>query len=237
MNTMNMPMSYGGVQGAGFNRIIRRPLTEVERQLGVGYYKTVQRALRGVAVVSMVFFFMNTFLLTGFSDPVLQDTLSTVFSVFALVFGGVAIVMSINSLIVRKKITDAMNDGTGIEVTGPAYRASTMQKVQSWNIGPVSLIASREAMGILQEGAQTTVLCIPRLKVALTINNYGLKNGARVMFPPNLEAMAIPVGLVAMPTAVQPTWTGNPSNNPPIQHPQPLLLPSNEEEPPPPPDW
>jgi hypothetical protein len=45
---------------------------------------------------------------------------------------------------------------------------------------------------MMQEGAQTTVLCVPRMNTALSINNVGLKYGAHIICPPNLEALATP---------------------------------------------
>jgi hypothetical protein len=46
-------------------------------------------------------------------------------------------------------------------------------------------------LNMIQEGAQTTVLCIPRMRIALSINNVELMNGARIICPPSLESLAV----------------------------------------------
>jgi hypothetical protein len=143
------------------------------------------------------------------------------------VFGLVGIGMAVNTIVVRKKVSDAMMEGTAVEVVGPAYRTGTAGKVPSWTVGPVSMMATREVLGLLREGAPTSILCIPRLKAAIAINNVGLKNGAKVMLPPNLESMAMPMGGQApvMPYAAY---------GPLVAQPQPSTAPNDDYLPPPP---
>ncbi len=198
MSSMAYPQPYPMQPPVpGYNQITRRMMTDVERQFPVGVYKGVQKAARGLAVLCLVLFFLSTFVVpVMFTDPVSLDTISILMTVFLGVFGLVSIGMAINTVVVRKKVSDAMAEGTVVEVVGPAYRSTGAKNVQAWTIGPVSMMASREAIGLMREGAPTSVLCVPRLKSAIAVNGVGLKNGARVMLPPNLEMMATPAGVL-----------------------------------------
>ena len=233
---MNAPQMYYPGQATAFNRIVKRPLTDAERQFAVGSYKMLQNGLRAIAIVSLVFFVMYTYVI---ADLVADETLSMMFSIFMIVIGFMALGMSVNALVMRKKISDAMREGMAVEVQGPAYRSRAMKNVPSWTVGPVSFMSTREIESLIQEGAQVSVLCIPRLKLALSINNYGLKHGVRAIFPPNLEAMAVPTDQVAMPSAGQPYQTTYPEYRPPAPQGQPpqAAYPDEELPPPPPPDF
>jgi hypothetical protein len=233
---MMAPQPYYQGQGTAFNRIVKRPLTDAERQFAVGSYKMLQNGLRAIAIVSLVFFVLYTFVISGL---VIDETFSLVFSMIMIAIGAVALGMSLNTLVMRKKISDAMRDGMAIEVQGPAYKSRAMKNVPSWTVGPISLMATREMESLIQEGAQVSVLCIPRLKLALAINNYGLKRGVRAIFPPNLEAMAVPADQVAVPSAGRPTQTAYPQYGSSIPQGQPTRTPYPEEDlpPPPPPDF
>lgn len=196
MSSMTFQQPYPTWQAQGFNQITRRMMTDAERQLPVGVYRGVQRAARGISIVCLVLFILNAYVLSAvITDQITLDTLSIMFSVFMGVLGLAGVGMAINTLAVRKRVSDAMMEGTAVEVIGPAYRTSAAKNLQAWTIGPVSMMATRETLGLLSEGAPTSVLCVPKLKAAIAINNYGLKHGARIMFPPNLEAMAVPAGI------------------------------------------
>jgi hypothetical protein len=230
------PQPYLQGQGTAFNRIVKRPLTDAERQFAVGSYKMLQNGLRGIAIVSLVFFAVYTFVI---SDLIIDETFSLVFSMIMIAIGLVALGMSLNTLLMRKKISDAMREGVAIEVQGPAYKSRAMKNVPSWTVGPVSFMSTREIESLIQEGAQVSVLYIPRLKLALSINNYGLKHGVRAIFPPNLEAMAVPADQVPMPSPGQPYQTAYPEYGPSMpQGLQPqTAYPQEDLPPPPPPDF
>jgi hypothetical protein len=229
-------------QVQGFNQITKRMMTDAERQLPVGVYRGVQRAARGISVVCLVLFIMNAYVLSAIiTDQITLDTLSIMMSVFMGVFGLVGIGMAVNTLAVRKRVSDAMMEGTAVEVIGPAYKTSAARNVQAWTIGPISMMATREALGLLREGSSTSVLCVPKLKAAVAINNYALRQGARIMFPPNLEAMAIPAGMGPMaPSGQTPVPASSSREDPEPQALVPQAQVSqtspSEEPPPPPPD-
>lgn len=233
---MNAPQLFYPGQATAFNKIIKRPMTDSERMFAVVSYKMLQNGLRAIAVVSLVLYIMYTFVLV---DTFTDETMSMVFSILMLVFGLMALGMSANTLVMRKKTSDAMREGMAIEVQGPAYRSRAMKNVQSWTIGPISLMATRETDALIQEGAQVSVLCIPKLKAALAINNVGLRRGTRAMFPPNLEAMAVMAEGVAMPPAGQPYQNPYPGYGAPMPQAQPAQTAYSQEElpPPPPPDF
>ena len=211
------PYPYQPNQGVAAIEIVRRMMTDGERQLGVGYYKRLQNSLRGLSVFCLVLFILNSYVLAGVVDAVTYDTLSIVLTMFMIAFGLVAIGMSVNLLVTRKRVVEAMNDGTAVEVTGPAYMSRGAGKgVPSWTVGPVSLVATREVMNMFVEGAPTKLLCLPRLKVAVAINNVGLKQGVRIMVPPNLESMAVQAFTPAPSPMVQPYQSLSVIYQPPV---------------------
>jgi hypothetical protein len=225
---MAYPQPYPSGQGQAFNQVIRRPLTDAERQLPAGVFRTFQRGLRGISVVCLILFVFNMLVLPAvITDPITYDSVSMTLYVFMFVLGAVSIGMSVNAIVIRKRVEQAMRDGTAVEVLGPAYRSGGVGKAQAWTVGPVSMIPTREVMGILREGMMTSVLCVPSMKAAIAVNNCGLKFGARIMFPQNLEAMAVPMG-------VQAPFGGQAS--PPYQGFAPQRGYSEELPPPPPPD-
>jgi hypothetical protein len=181
------------------NRIIKRQISAMERQFAVDAYKMFQKSLIGLAVFAIVLFVLNTFILPASGAP---EPVSIVFQIIAIVLGLVAVGMSINLLVTRKKVIEVLREGMAIEVQGPAYRNRTARNVESWTVGPISMMSNRGFSGMIIEGAPTSVLCIPKLKVAISINNIGLKQGARLTFPPNLEMMAMPAGQIPQP--IQP---------------------------------
>ncbi len=200
MTSMMYSQPYQTNQGPAVNQIIKRPMTPMERELPINYYKGIQKAARGLGVVCLVLFVFSSFVLPSIlTDPDMLDSISMTMTIFSLVFGAVALGMAINTFIVRKKVQDAMNDGTAIEVTGPAYMSSGGQKVSMWTVGPISLMPMRGSDVMLSQGMPTSVLCLPRLKAAIAINSQALRQGVRISFPPNLEAMAVPTGFNAVP--------------------------------------
>jgi hypothetical protein len=237
MTSMGYPQPYPMGQAPGYNQITRRMLTDAERDFPIGVYRGAQKTARGVGIACLVLFILNTFVLSAVvTDQITLDTLTIMMSVFMGVFGLVGIGMAVNTLIVRKKVSDAMMNGTAVEVVGPAYRTNAGGKVQTWTVGPVSMMATREVLGLLREGAPTSILCVPSLKAAIAINYVGLKNGAKVMLPPNLESMAVPMGQAAMPMGGQVPVMPYAAYGPPVAQPQPSQTTPGEDYLPPPPD-
>jgi len=232
---MAYPQPYPQVQQV--SQVIRRQMTAEEMQLPGRFYKGLQNGLRGLSLFCLILFVFSTYVLPVMMfDPVTYDSLSIVLMVFMVVFGLVAIGMSANTIAVRKRTAQAMMEGTAVEVIGPAYRAGAMRKGQGWTVGPISVMPTRGLEGLLVEGAPTSVLCVPRLKAAIAINNIGLKNGARIICPPNLESMAVPVGLPPIPAYGQ--TQGPPSSGYAAPAPQAQAAQTGypDEVPPPPPD-
>jgi hypothetical protein len=235
MSSIGYPQQYPGIPGQAFNtQILRRPLTDAERELPGRFYKTVQRSLRGISLFCLIMFVLSSYVLpVMITDAITYDTVSTVLFVFMIVFGLMAIGFSVNAIIVRKRIEQTMREGMAVEVLAPAYRASAGPKGAMWAVGPITMVPSRSLQGLIVEGQPTSVLCIPRLKAAIAINNYGLRMGARIMCPPNLESMATPVGPMPasgpIPSTAYPAYSEST-----MQAPQTGL---DDELPPPPPDW
>ena len=171
------------------NQIIKRPLTNSDLELVSKFYRSFQNRLRGLAIVSLTFSIINTFVL---SDIIMDWSVSVLLYLVMFIIGVLTIAVSLKMLQVRSKISNTLKEGTAIEVQGPAYKNRTARNIAAWTIGPISIMSTPETLNIIQEGAQAKVLCIPRMKIALSINNVGLKYGAHMMCPPNLEAIAIP---------------------------------------------
>ncbi len=212
-------------------------MTFEERQLPGNFYKGLQNSLRGLSLFCLILFVFSSYVLPAVvTDAVTFDTLSIVLMVFMAVFGLVAIGMAVNSIVIRKKISRAIADGTAVEVVAPAYRAGPMRKGQGWTVGPISVIAAKETDAMFVEGMPARVLCVPSMKAALSINNVGLRHGARITCPPNLDSMAVPVGMPTLPS-IQPTGDQYPPSSASIvQQPAPSENADDLPPPPPPPD-
>lgn len=220
-------------QGQQLSQVIRRQMTAEEMQLPGRFYKGLQNGLRGLSLFCLILFVFSTYVLPGMvSDPVTYDTLSIVLMVFMAVFGLVAIGMSANAIVIRMRLGQVLAEGTAVEVSGPAYRTGAMRKGQGWTVGPISVLPTRGLDGLLSDGMPTKILCVPRMKAALAINNVGLSRGARIMCPPNLDAMAVPV---SMPVPGTPLGAQYPEYGISVAQAQPLQADYPEELPPPPP--
>ncbi len=237
MNSMGYPQQYPGAQPPAYNmQIIRRPLTDAERQLPGNFYKTLQNSLRGLALFCLILFVFSTFVLPSMiTDAIMLDSISMTLSVFMAVFGLVAIGMSVNAIVIRNRLSQAMIEGTAVEVNAPAYK-SMGGKMQTWTVGPVSIMPTRGLEGLMMEGQPATVLCLPKMKAAIAINNCGLRRGARITCPPNLEAMAVPVGIQQMPMNAPIPSSAYPAFSGPAPPMQPPMVNTDDDLPPPPTD-
>lgn len=236
MSSTGYPYQYPGVQPPLPNaQIIRRPLTDAERQLPGRFYRTIQNGLRGLSLFCLILFILNTYVLSSvITDEITYDTISTVLYVFMIVFGLVAVGMSVNALVLRRRLSQALTDGTVIEVFAPAYRGMTGGKGLTWTIGPISMIQQRGLEGLIAEGQPTSVVCVPKMKAAIAVNNVGLKSGARIACPPNLEMMAVP--MVQMPADAPYVPPDYPAQGAQVRQAQASTASPEEELPPPPPE-
>ena len=195
-------------------RLIKRPMTEYERGFVVKYYKGIQKILRMIAPLPLVLFLVTTVLASG-------GTADTIISILLLlvtvVLGIVVIGMSVGLVQTRKKMSAVLRDGMAIEVLGLAFQTRTTPKVLSYALGPITLTARPDVLGMIQQGAPVSVLCIPKLKVAFSVNNVPLAQGAGITCPPNLDAMAEPY----YPVAQQPMTPAYSQNYPPAPLTQP----------------
>jgi len=172
-------------------QVIKRPLTNTDLELFSRFYYNLQRGMRGLAIMSFAFFFIFIIFYFVLYDIAFDWTIYFVFYLASFIMGALAIIMSLKFVQSRKRISDVLNEGTVIEVKGPAYRNRTARNVTAWTVGPISVMSRPGAvLNMIQEGAQTTVLCIPRMRIALSINNVELMNGARIICPPNIETLA-----------------------------------------------
>jgi hypothetical protein len=176
-------------KSTGINQVIKRPLNNADLELITRFYRSIQNRLKPLAIISIGLAIINVFFL---SDLIMDWIVEFLLYLFMLLVGVVAMVASLNMLLVRKRISDALKQGTILEVNAPAYRNQLARNAKAWTIGPISVTsAPAYPLNMIQEGAQTKVLCIPKMKVALSINNVELKFGTRMICPPNLEAMAV----------------------------------------------
>jgi hypothetical protein len=179
-------------------RLIKRPMTEYDRGLVIKYYQGIQKILRMIAFLPLVLFFVTT--LVASSGETAGAIISILLLLVTVILGIVVIGMSIGLVQMRKNMAAVLNDGMAIEVLGLAFRTRTKQNVVSYAVGPITLTARPEVLGMIHEGGPVSVLCIPRLKFAFSVNNVALAQGAGISCPPNLDAMAEPY----YPAAQQP---------------------------------
>jgi hypothetical protein len=142
------------------------------------------------------------------------------FTIFSLVFGLSSMGIGAMTIKARGRINAALREGMVIEVQAPAFRDRTGRKGQSWNIGPISMMQTPELQGMLAEGAPTSVVCIPDVKAALSVNGVPLKRGAAITAPPNLAAMATvqaPAPYMPPMQAQYPAMQMQPAQAPPFQ--------------------
>jgi len=213
-------------------RIIKRPLTDIEKGFAAKAYQSLQKALRGIAIASLALAAI-TFVVPMVTT--VDQTFSFVLTLLTIIIGAIALGMSANSIMIRQKMSEILKNGTAIEVQAPAYKGRPMKNMQSYTIGPITLFATPEVLRLIQEGAQTSVLCIPKMKAALSVNNVGLVRGARITCPVNLESMA-ETAYPAMQPQMAPPQVAYPQYSQPTpqtQQPQPVYP---QFEPPPPPD-
>ncbi len=184
------------------NQIIKRPMTDMERELVAKSYRSGKKILRRITftILLLLFLFLMfiTFLLSSdWVDPALSTVLTIVAVIVTIAISAPLIVTPVSVLQFRKKMSDALKDGTAIEVHGSALRTTAYispfatYKGQYFTVGPISLYETKEVLGMIQEGAQVSVLCIPKLKMAMSINNIGLKNPVPMKCPPNIEESAV----------------------------------------------
>ena len=212
-------------------RIIKRPLTDIEKGFAAKAYRSLQKALRGLAVASIAIAVLAIFL----PGSTLDWAFSFVLTLLAIIVGALALGMSANAIMIRQKITETLKNGTAVEVQAPAYKGRAVKNMQAFTIGPITLIATPEVLRLIQEGTLTSVLCIPKMKAALSVNNVGLERGARVTCPPNLEAMA-ETAYPAMQQPIVPPQAAYPQYSQPAPQAQPQQPSYPQYEPPPPPD-
>jgi len=180
------------------NRVIKRPMTDVERGLVTKNFQNLQKPLKMIASIPIILFLMNYLVATT------DNVLSLFITLLIIILSVVIIGMSIGVFQYRKKMSDVLRDGTAIEVHGPAYRSqSTNRNLQSFTVGSISMSMGLKDSSIIPEGAQVIVLCIPKLKTVLSVNNKGVEHGASITCPPNLEAMAEPANFVSQQPMAQ----------------------------------
>jgi hypothetical protein len=189
-------MSYGFSQPAppSRNQVIRRPLTQEELTIGLKSYGGFQNSLRGLGIISLLLAIVTFYL---YWEYIIDWSISLTLNLITLIFGLISLGMAINSFSTRKKLESTIQNGYGIEVRAPAYRNNQIAgqmpmkgKLQSWNVGPISILSTGEVEGMVHEGVHVCILCIPRMNVALSINGVPLRNIVPVVCSPNLENMA-----------------------------------------------
>jgi hypothetical protein len=228
-----MGYGYAPQMAPAINRIIKRPMTDMERGLLTKSYRSSQRVLKMIAFIPLALFLMSYLL------P-MDDEIGSFFLTFLTIILCVVVIgMSVSVLQFRKRMSEVLRDGTAIEVNGPAYRNRTARRnVQSFTVGPISLIMGIKDSSLIQEGAQVSLLCIPMLKIALSVNNNELVQGARIKCPPNLEATAEPVQPAARYPMAQPSQAAYSQHYPqPSQEQTPPYQEPPNYLPPPPPGW
>ena len=205
-----MPPMGIGMHQAAPTRIIKRPINDMERGFAIKAYKSLQNTVRVLAIVPLLLYIIS-YVMTV--NGLMADTpLGIILGVFIIVISIMAIAMSVFMLSMRKKMAEVMREGMAIEVQGPAYRNRINRNVESWTVGPISMMANRALSGMIMEGASVSVLCIPKMKIAISINNMALGQGVRITCPPNLEMMATPTGQIPQP--MQPTQPAFPQYYP-----------------------
>jgi hypothetical protein len=179
-----MEYGYAPQNVAPSNQITRRPLTQAEAEAGIKFFKSAQMLIRVVAFIPLIIIVINVLLLG--SDYIV--------SIIALVFSVVVIIVSIAFIVMGRKVSAAVKTGMAIEIRAPAYKASPKRNMPVYSVGPIMLMATPEVERLIVQGDETVVVCIPQVKVALSVNNTPLARVAAITCSSNIEAMAHPTG-------------------------------------------
>jgi len=175
-------------QPSGVVSIVKRPITDQEQSLALTYYGMLRKGSRGIATASMFMAVLNLAVISG-ALP-LAD-LVILIAILGLAVGLAAVAVGAMTIKARKQIDTAFKEGYVIEVMAPAYlNRAGGSKAPMWNIGPVSVLQTPELQTLLAEGAPASVVCVPGVKAALSVNGVALKRGATITMPPNLAQMA-----------------------------------------------
>ena len=207
--------SYNKPESQAIN-VIKRPFTDEEYNHGIEMFKRFQRMLRAIAVVALIFGLIMIFVDTN-------TVYGLVLMLMALIFGSLSLGMAPFIFRVRKQIDETLKEGTAIEVRGTASKSRA-----TWTVGPISLLATKELNGMIREGMQVSVMCIPKMKLAFSVNNVALKRITRMTCQSDIESSAV------FETSVPP---GQPLPPPPPyqttgQYPPPPPPPESQTPPP-----
>lgn len=169
------------------NQVIRRTLTDSDKNLVSRFYRNSQNRLKPLAVISIVIAVINIFAMYNSIDW----EILLVFNLVGLLLGFASVVNGIKLIITRNKISNALKNGTIVEVNAPAYRNGLSPNATLWTVGPISIMpAQRFSLNMIQEGAQAKILCLPSMNIALSINDVELVYGVHIICPPNIETLA-----------------------------------------------
>lgn len=213
------------------NRIVRRPLTDMEMGFVANTYKSLQRGLMIISIIALLLFVTTAFVLWDIS---LDWTVFFALEFSAFVLGVLALVLAATILRMRKQLAETYREGTAIEVQGLAYSSRAMKNAPMWTVGPISITSTPEVSRLITQGALVSILCVPKMKIAISVNGTPLRQGARITVPPNLESFVTQANQPAQQPMPQPIQAQYPQNYPPA--PQPQTAAPSYEPPPPPPD-
>jgi hypothetical protein len=186
-------MAYNPQMTPADNRIIKRQMTDAERRLVVKSFQGNQKALRILAPVPILLFAVIVFI-SNAGDNTVLNVVYYLFIVVTIILCALVIAMSGWMFQLRKKTAEVLADGTGIEVRGIAVKSEAKNNAQSsYVVGPITLSVKQEDANLIHEGAQVSILCVPKLDIALSANGAEL-HGAWAKCPPDLEATAEPMG-------------------------------------------
>lgn len=165
-------------------------MADAERKLVVESFKGNQKVLRILAPVPILLFAVIVFI-SNAGDNTELKVMYYLFIVVAIILCAMIIAMSGWMFQLRKKTSDVLVEGTAIEVHGLATKSQESKNAQtsSYIVGPITVSVKQEDSHLIHEGAQTSVLCVPSLNLALSANGAEL-HGAWVKCPPDLESMA-----------------------------------------------
>jgi len=174
------------------NRMIKRQMTDAERKLVIKSFKGNQKAMMILAPVPILLFVVIVFISNAGSGTVLT-VMYYLFIVIAVILCALILAMSAWLSRLKTKTSAALDDGTAMEVHGMAGKIQSSNKaVQSYVVGPITVSVKLEDSHLIHEGAQVSILCVPRLNIALSANGVGFEHGGWLKCAQDLEAMAQP---------------------------------------------
>ncbi|MCJ7490514.1 MAG: hypothetical protein MUO87_10355 [Thermoplasmata archaeon] len=154
----------------------KRPMTQQECEAAVAAVKTQRSAVMALVFVSIF--------VAAFS----QSMQIGIVSLVTIAVAGVTVALIAKYLSVRARLKKTLVDGTVIDLRGVPQLTTNPT---GWTIGPVRVQGKTELSKRLVQGRPATFVCLPGLKVVVSVDGSPLKYSLTFTAPANAWDSAV----------------------------------------------